>query len=316
MTYHEVCKVGSSYYLKRRWREHGKLRAEVLARYGPKRPTFFEPKILLGDSRKVVHELPQGSVHLVVTSPPYYHLKEGDWGGYSGYVDMLNGVWKECIIALDNGCRLCVNVGDPYTSTKEFGKNKAFPIHADVIKGADSLGFDYMGTIIWRKGSTIRPNGGCHMMGSWASGYPRESLQAFSGHEFIVVLKKPGSAKRTPTEAQKKASWIPRRDRNAWYDPLWCFNGERKTLHSAPFPLELPYRLIRMFSFVGDTVLDPFMGSGTTLLAALQFAWQGIGIDISESCVEVSRKRLEPHRRLWERRNMNEGGDAPGSHVP
>lgn len=229
---------------------------------------------------------------------------------------MLNGVWKECFIALDHGCRLCVNVGDPYTSTKGYGENNAFPIHADVIKGAQALGFGYKGTIIWSKGSTIRPSGGCHMMGSWASGYPRESLQAFSNHEYIVLLKKPGSPKRSPTPAEKRASWIPRRDRNTWIAPLWTFNGERKTLHPAPFPLELPYRLIRMFSIVGDTVLDPFMGSGTTLLAALQFARRGIGIDIEERWIEVTRKRLEPHRRLWECRHVNEGGDAPGSRGP
>lgn len=307
MTYMELAKVGSNFYLKRRWRDGHKLRSEVVARYGRVRPRFYAPELLFGDAREVVPKMPQGSVHLVVTSPPYFPLKDGVWTGYDDYLAELNDVWRACYIALDNGCRLCINIGDTWTKTEDYGRHMAYPIHADVIAGAKGVRFDYMGTTIWRKASTIRPSGGCHIMGSWASGYPRESIQPFSNHEFILIFKKQGRPKRTPTEREKLASKIPPRERNAWYDPLWAFPGERKTVHSAPFPLELPERLIRMFSFVGDTVLDPFMGSGTTLLAALRWARRGIGIDIAPECVEVTRKRLEPYRHRWE----SNGGEVP-----
>ena len=292
MTYLKIKKVSNNYYLIRQWRENGKQKSEVLSRFGHEKPELHAPQVLEGNSREILQTIPQGSVHLVVTSPPYYQLKEGAWKGYDDYMGMLNGVWKGCFTVMDSGCRLCVNVGDEYTSTEQYGRHKAIPIHADIISGAESIGFDYMGTIIWRKAKMSRSSGGCAIKGSWASGYPRESLPEFN-HEFILLFKKPGHPKRTPTDPEKQASKMPPRERNAWVDALWVFPGERKTLHPAPFPEELPYRLIRMFSFVGDTVLDPFMGSGTTLAVATRLARRSIGIDIESRWCEVARERLK-----------------------
>lgn len=286
---------GNRAYLILRWREGGKNHKINLASFPKPKPELHAPQILQGDAREVLRRIPQGSVHLVVTSPPYYQLKEGTWTSYADYTGMLDAVWKRCFMVLDHGCRLCVNIGDEYTSTEQYGRHKAIPIHADVIRGAESAEFDYMGSIIWRKAKVSRSSGGGSVKGSWASGYPRESLPEFN-HEFILLFKKPGRPKRTPTEHDKIASKMPPRERNAWIDALWIFPGERKTLHPAPFPEELPYRLIRMFSFVGDTVLDPFMGSGTTLAVAARLARRSIGIDIEAQWCEVARSRVKSLR--------------------
>lgn len=291
MTYHEVCKVGSNYYLKRRWREGGKLRAEVLARYGPKRPSFFDPIIICGKAQEEIAKLEPDSVHLIVTSPPYFTLKEAPWKKYEDYVQMLDDVWKACWMALDCGCRLCVNIGDECASVQNYTRHFVFPIHASIIEGAQKAGFDYMGSVIWNKAKTLRSSGGGSMIGSGAQGLPREFLVAYD-YEYILIFKKTGRPKRTPSDAEKRASRIPLRERKLWYDARWSFPGERKTLHPAPFPEELPYRLIRMFSFVGDTVLDPFMGSGTTLVVAKNLGRKSIGVDCVPTWCEVSRERI------------------------
>ncbi len=282
--------ISGSWYLIEDYRDGRKKGTRIVARFGHTRPTLHTPEVLHGDAREVLRTIAQGSIHLIVTSPPYYQLKEGAWIGYGDYTGMLDAVWKGCFEVLDHGCRLCVNVGDEYTSREQYGRHKAIPIHADVIRGAEAVGFDYMGMIIWRKAKVSRSSGGGSIKGSWASGYPRESLPEFN-HEFILLFRKPGRPRRSPTEQEKKASKMPPRERNAWVDALWAFPGERKTLHPAPFPEELPYRLIRMFSFVGDTVLDPFMGSGTTPLVAARLARHAVGIDIEGRWCEVAKSR-------------------------
>ncbi len=287
-----IQKVRNSHYLVRRWRDDaGHNRSETICRYGRESPRFFEPTITCGDAAVEVGKLEQGSVHLVVTSPPYYGLKEGQWEHYEDYVRFLDDLWKACFIALDHGCRLCVNIGDQNTSVQDYGRHFVFPIHASIIEGARKAGFDYMGSVIWNKAKTLRASGGGAMIGSGAQGLPREFLVAYD-YEYILIFKKPGRPKRTPSDAEKRASRIPLRERRLWYDARWSFPGERKTLHPAPFPEELPYRLIRMFSFVGDTVLDPFMGSGTTLVVAKNLSRKSIGVDCQPAWCQVSRERI------------------------
>ncbi|MBN2208496.1 MAG: site-specific DNA-methyltransferase [Candidatus Coatesbacteria bacterium] len=292
-------------------------------------------RIIFGDSRRMA-EIPDESVHLVVTSPPYWQLK--DYGGkgqigfddtYEDYINGLNLVWKECERVLHKGCRLCVNIGDQFARAAYYGRYKVIPIRTEIVRMCEALGLDYMGAIVWQKVTTCNTTGGASIMGSYP--YPRNGIIKLD-YEFIVVFKKLGEAPEVSDEA-KKASELSLQEWNDYFYGHWNFPGERiakgpsgkKTPrpglpdvpspfgggseppapgspfnpqsaianlqspirnppsldHIAPFPEELPKRLIRMFSFVGDTVLDPFIGSGTTTLAANNLNRNSIGCEIN-----------------------------------
>lgn len=241
-------------------------------------------------------ELEDCSVHLVVTSPPYWQLKDygshGEVGfndTYEEYINHLNLVWQEAYRVLDWGCRLCVNIGDQYARAVYYGKYKVIPIRTEIIKFCESIGFDYMGAIIWQKVATTNTSGGATIMGSFP--YPRNGILKLD-YEFILLFKKDGQSAYTPSPEIKAKSKMTTDEWNTYFAGHWNFAGERQGKHLAMFPAELPRRLIKMFTFVGDTVLDPFLGSGTSSLAALELDRNSVGYEINEEFLPIIEQKL------------------------
>lgn len=251
-------------------------------------------KIVMGDARNM-SELGDESVRLVVTSPPYWQLKDygsedqiGYDDSYEDYINNLNLVWAECHRVLHKGCRLCVNIGDQFARSVYYGRYKVIPIRTEIIKFCETVGFDYMGAIIWQKVTTCNTTGGATVMGSFP--YPRNGIIKLD-YEFILILKKLGAPPKV-TKAVKERSKMSRAEWNDYFYGHWNFSGEKQARHPAPFPEELPTRLIKMFSFVGDTVLDPFLGSGTTSVAALKLERHSVGYEINEEYSATIQERL------------------------
>lgn len=226
--------------------------------------------IINGDSRKM-KELKDESVHLIITSPPYWQLKDygsenqlGYHESYESYINNLNLVWNESFRVLHKGCRLCINIGDQFARAVYYGRYKVIPIRTEIIKFCESIGFDYMGAIIWQKVTTSNTTGGATIMGSFP--YPRNGILKID-YEFILLFKKQGNAPK-PKQELKKVSAMTKEEWNTYFQGHWNFSGARQDNHLAMFPEELPKRLIKMFSFVGDTVLDPFLGSGKMSLVS------------------------------------------------
>ncbi len=239
--------------------------------------------------------IPDRSVHLIVTSPPYWQLK--DYGSdhqigfnenYEDYINNLNLVWKECYRVLHDGCRLCINIGDQFARSIYYGRYKVIPIRTEIIKFCESMGMDYMGAIIWQKQTTMNTSGGGAVMGSYP--YPRNGIVKMD-YEFILIFKKQGNAPK-PTSEQKRLSEITKEEWNTYFSSHWNFGGARQDGHIAVFPEELPARLIKMFSFVGETILDPFMGSGTTALAARNLGRNSIGYEVNPDYTLYYKQRL------------------------
>ena len=256
-------------------------------------------KIINGDSRQM-KELADNSVHLVITSPPYWQLKDygtdsqiGFHDTYENYINNLNLVWKECYRTLHNGCRLCVNIGDQFARAVYYGRYKVIPIREEIIKFCENVGFDYMGAIIWQKVTTSNTTGGGVQMGSYP--YPRNGILKLD-YEFILVFKKLGDAPK-PTKEQKELSKMTAAEWNTNFAGHWNFAGARQNNHIAMFPQELPKRLIKMFSFIGETVLDPFVGSGTTSLAAKNLDRNSIGFESNQDFIPVIKEKLEVHQK-------------------
>lgn len=259
-------------------------------------------KIIFGDAR-CMDELEDSSVHLVITSPPYWQLK--DYGtsnqigfnhSYEEYINHLNLVWSECYRVLKNGCRLCINIGDQFARSVYYGRYKVIPIRTEIIKFCESIGFDYMGAIIWQKPTTMNTTGGATVMGSFP--YPRNGIIKID-YEFILIFKKHGESPQ-PSKKVKELSKLSKEEWNEYFNGHWKFNGERQKDHLAVFPEELPKRLIKMFSFVGETVLDPFLGSGTTTLAAKNLNRNSIGYEINENFLSIIKKKLNiDDNNLW-----------------
>ncbi|MFT4152623.1 DNA methyltransferase [Parafilimonas sp.] len=241
-------------------------------------------------------ELSNNSVHLAITSPPYWQLKDygtdnqiGFHDSYENYINNLNLVWKECYRTLNNGCRLCVNIGDQFARAVYYGRYKVIPIREEIIKFCENIGFDYMGAIIWQKVTTSNTTGGGVQMGSYP--YPRNGILKLD-YEFILVFKKLGDAPK-PTKEQKELSKLTAEEWNTYFAGHWNFAGARQNNHIAMFPEELPKRLIKMFSFVGETVLDPFAGSGTTVLAAKNTDRNSVGYEINSEFIPFIKDKLE-----------------------
>jgi site-specific DNA-methyltransferase (adenine-specific) len=256
-------------------------------------------KIVNGDSRQMT-ELADNSVHLAITSPPYWQLKDygsdnqiGFHDSYENYINNLNLVWKECYRTLHNGCRLCVNIGDQFARAVYYGRYKVIPIREEIIKFCENIGFDYMGAIIWQKVTTSNTTGGGVQMGSYP--YPRNGILKLD-YEFILVFKKLGDAPK-PTKEQKELSKMTAEEWNTYFAGHWNFAGARQNNHIAMFPEELPKRLIKMFSFVGETVLDPFAGSGTTALAAKNLDRNSVGYEINAEFIPFIKEKLETHQK-------------------
>ena len=245
-------------------------------------------------------ELADNSIHLAITSPPYWQLKDygtdnqiGFHDTYENYINNLNLVWKECYRTLHNGCRLCVNIGDQFARAVYYGRYKVIPIREEIIKFCENIGFDYMGAIIWQKVTTSNTTGGGVQMGSYP--YPRNGILKLD-YEFILVFKKLGDAPK-PTKEQKELSKMTAEEWNTFFAGHWNFAGARQNNHIAMFPEELPRRLIKMFSFIGETVLDPFAGSGTTSLAAKNLDRNSIGFEINQEFLPIIKEKLEVHQK-------------------
>ncbi len=253
-----------------------------------------EHKIVFGDSRSM-SDIKDKSVQLIITSPPYWQLKDygtqdqiGFNDSYEEYINNLNLVWKECYRVLDEGCRLCINIGDQFARSVYYGRYKVIPIRTEIIRFCESLGMDYMGAIIWQKTTTMNTSGGGAIMGSFP--YPRNGILKMD-YEFILLFKKLGNAPK-PTRQQKENSKITKEEWQEYFSSHWHFNGVKQMGHIAMFPEELPKRLIKMFSFEGETVLDPFAGSGTTSLAAKHLGRNSVGYEINREFLPIIQEKL------------------------
>jgi len=251
-------------------------------------------KVIIGDSRKMV-ELTDESIDLVVTSPPYWYIKDYGIEGQIGYGQSLHEylkdlyrVWKECFRVLKPGTRLCINIGDQFLRSIIYGRYKIAPLHAEIITQCEKIGFDYMGSIIWQKKTTMNTTGGANVMGSYP--YPPNGLIEID-YEFILIFKKPGRRSLPPKEIKEK-SRLTKEEWKEYFSGHWNFPGERQIDHEAMFPEELPKRLIKMFTFVGEVVLDPFLGSGTTIKAALNLERNSVGYEINEKFLPIIKKKI------------------------
>jgi len=250
--------------------------------------------IVNGDSRQM-SEILDSSVNLIITSPPYWQLKDygsenqiGFNDSYEKYINNLNLVWSECNRALANGCRLCINIGDQFARSIYYGRYKVIPIRTEIIKFCETIGLDYMGAIIWQKKTTTNTTGGASIMGSFP--FPRNGIISID-YEFILIFKKLGNPAK-PDKDLKEQSKMTKEEWKKYFSGHWNFGGAKQDGHIAMFPEELPTRLIKMFSFVGDTVLDPFSGSGTTSVAAKKLERNSIGYEINSEFITFIKKKL------------------------
>lgn len=249
-----------------------------------------------GDAREM-DWIPTESVHLVVTSPPYWTLKEyndapgqlGHVKEYEEFLDELDRVWRHAFRVLVPGGRLVCVVGDVCLSRREHGRHYVMPLHADIAVRCRRIGFDNLNPIIWLKisNASFEVENGSKFLGK-----PYEPNAIIkSDIEYILMQRKPGGY-RSPTDAQRKLSMISKEDFDRWFQQTWHLTGASTRAHPAPFPLELANRLVRMFSFVGDTVLDPFAGTGTTLVAAATAHRNGIGVEIDPHYASLAQENL------------------------
>ncbi len=259
--------------------------------------TVTSHRLIHADSRDFGF-IPNASVHLVITSPPYWKLKRynenpqqlGHIQDYEEFVGELTKVWKETYRILVPGGRLVCVVGDVCLSRRENGRHVVMPLHSDICVECRKIGFDNLNPIIWHKiaNANYEVNNGSKFFGK-----PYEPNAIIKNDiEFILMQRKPGGY-RKPTEEQRKMSMIDKQDYAAWFRQFWNITGASTRNHPAPFPLELAYRLVRMFSFYGDTVLDPFCGTGTTMIASLQTGRNSIGIEIDATYCRQAALRLK-----------------------
>jgi modification methylase len=252
-----------------------------------------------GDARRMSKEK-VGRAHLILTSPPYWTLKQyrdssGQLGhivDYDEFIDELDRVWQRCFDSLVVGGRLVCVVGDVCLSRrKNEGRHTVVPLHATIQEHCRKIGFDNLSPIIWHKIANAAyevENGGGFL------GKPYEPNAVIKNDvEFILMQRKPGGY-RTPQDSARILSVISAKDYQKWFQQIWNgVTGASTKDHPAPYPVELGERLIRMFSFVGDTVLDPFMGTGTTALAASKWGRNSVNFEIDADYFSFAAKRLE-----------------------
>ena len=253
-----------------------------------------------GDARDLSF-IPDQSVHLIVTSPPYWTLKQyRDGDGQMGHIDdygefiqELNRVWTHCLRVLVPGGRLICVVGDVCLSRRRNdGEHTVVPLHASIQVECRKLGFSNLAPIIWYKIANAKfeaeGNGGGFL------GKPYEPNSVIKNDiEFILMERKPGGY-RSPSLETRVLSVISAEDHKTWFQQIWSgVTGASTRNHPAPYPVDLAERLVRMFSFVGDTVLDPFMGTGTTSLAAAITGRNSIGVEIDPHYFDMASERLE-----------------------
>ncbi len=254
--------------------------------------------LYLQDARNLAR-IESNSVHLVVTSPPYWTLKEyadtngqlGHVADYDEFLAELNKVWEHCFRALVSGGRLICVVGDVCLSRrKNNGRHTVVPLHASIQEHCRAIGYDNLAPIIWHKiaNATYEVDGGTSFLGK-----PYEPNAVIKNDiEFILMQRKPGGY-RKPTVPARVLSIIPEDKHRLWFQQIWSgLPGASTKNHPAPFPLELAERLIRMFSFVGDTVLDPFTGTGTTNVAAAKWGRDSVGSEVAPEYFRQAERRL------------------------
>ncbi len=256
------------------------------------------------DSRNMSY-IPDKSVHLVLTSPPYFNLKEyrrgkdqlGLLNDYQLFIDELEKVWRECYRVLVPGGRIVCVVGDVCLSRKKNGRHVVMPLHSDIAVSCRKIGFDNLNPILWHKisNASFEANTNSSILGK-----PYEPNAIIKNDiEFILMERKPGGY-RKPTNYQRNESKISKNDFNNWFSQIWEMPGaSTRNGHPAPFPLELANRLVRMFSFVEDTVLDPFCGSGTTMLAAINNERNSIGVETEEYYCNHIVRRIESEMNMF-----------------
>ncbi len=251
-----------------------------------------------GDARNLSF-IPSETVHLVVTSPPYgalIHYSDspnqlGSIQSYELFLEELDKVWGECLRILVPGGRVACVVGDVCMSRKRAGRHYVLPLSADIQVRARRIGFDNLTPIRWQKVANIKleASSSSRFLGkpNLPNGVVKNDL------EHILFLRKPGGY-RKPTSLQEKHSFISTDDYSKWFCGVWTdVTGQLRKEHPAPFPMEIPRRLIRMFSFTGDTVVDPFAGTGTTTMAAIETGRNSIGVEIESKYLKLIQKRLE-----------------------
>ena len=245
-----------------------------------------------------MEEILDDSIQLIVTSPPYGKIKDygnqnqiGFFGTFDDYFKRLKQVWSECYRVLEPQCRIVINIGDQYLRTSEFGRYRVLSIASKIITDCLDLGFDYLGDIIWQKISTTNTTGGCSLMGSIY--YPRNGLLTYDYEHILIFKKFQGKNKKKVDPIIKEMSKIPLSEWKKWFTGHWKFPGVVQKEHIAMFPEELPYRIIRMFSYIGDTVLDPFLGSGTTLKVAKSLFRNGIGYELNKDYEKIVDTKVE-----------------------
>lgn len=253
-------------------------------------------RLVQGDARDLSF-IADETVHLIVTSPPYWILKRyrehpnqmGHIEDYDMFIEELSRVWRHCYRILVSGGRLVCVVGDVCLSRRKHGRHVVVPLHADIAVSCRRIGFDNLNPIIWYKiaKATYEVDNGTKFFGK-----PYEPNAIIKNDiEFILMERKPGGY-RKPTMEQRRLSMIEKRDYGAWFRQIWDIPGASTNRHPAPFPLELAYRLVRMFSFWGDTVLDPFCGTGTTMLAAMKAKRNSIGVEIDPEYCQMALNRV------------------------
>lgn len=254
-------------------------------------------RLINGDARELAY-LDDASVHLVVTSPPYWNLKRyndnpdqlGHIQDYEAFLFELEKVWRHIYRVLVPGGRLVCVVGDVCVARRDFGRHLVFPLHADICVICRRIGFDNLNPIIWHKiaNASYEVENGSKFLGK-----PYEPNAIIKNDmEFILMQRKPGGY-RKPTTQQRDASRIEKESFNRWFQQIWNITGASTKHHPAPYPLKLATRLIRMFSFTEDTVLDPFCGSGTTMVAALRAGRNSIGIEIDPEYCRMTARYLK-----------------------
>ena len=249
--------------------------------------------------------IPDKSVHLVLTSPPYFNLKEyrkgknqlGILDNYQDFIDELEKVWRECYRVLVPGGRVVCVVGDVCLSRKKYGRHVVMPLHSDIAVSCRKIGFDNLNPILWHKISNAKFEANTN---SSILGKPYEPNAIIKNYvEYILMERKPGGY-RQPTQQQRIESKLDKQDFQNWFSQIWEMPGaSTKNGHPAPFPIELANRLVKMFSFVGDTVLDPFSGSGTTMLAAINNGRNSIGVETEAYYCDYSIRRIEYSQTLF-----------------
>lgn len=253
-------------------------------------------RIVIGDAQHMA-EVDDKSVHLVVTSPPYWCIKDyghvGQIGfdqSYEQYLASLRTVLCECHRVLCPGCRMAINIGDQYLRASEHGRYRVLPIPGDLTAIGREIGFDFMGAIIWEKISTTNTTGGGSWMGSIY--YPKDGHVTYE-HEYILLFRKLGKWPTPRDPEAKERSRLTKEERSTWFRGIWNdVRPDRQTEHIAMFPIEIPRRIIKMYSFWGETVLDPFMGSGTTAKAAALEGRNSVGYEINAEFESVIREKL------------------------